>query len=296
MAYFAEVVDHGGFAAAGRALNLPKSKLSRRVAELEERLGVRLLNRTTRSVAPTEAGVRLLASLQSALTSLDDALDSVAGFRGQVAGTVRIGAPDGLGNCFLAAELGALVSLHPGLVVELVPLPRIFSLSRREADLAIVLDQPADGRLVVSRLADYSLGLYAARGYLTREGVPAETADLAAHVLDTGVEDMAYASALDYGALLEISPGRKFRCASVVGQLEAVRAGTGIGILHDFAVNGEAGLVRVLPAVSFRRSYYLLSHPESAAVRRIATCRDFLVRRFREARARFLPEAGQSDR
>lgn len=286
---FLAVAREGQLLSAGKKLGLNHATVSRRLDALEESLGTPLFVRRPSGSLPTAAGERLLEvaeRLETAVLGISEELRDVAA---EVAGTVRIGAPDGLGNCFLAAELGALVSLHPGLVVELVPLPRIFSLSRREADLAIVLDPPADGRLVVSKLADYSLGLYAARDYLARDGVPAETADLAQHVLVTGVEDMAYSSALDYGALLETAPGRKFRCASVVGQLEAVRAGTGIGILHDFAVNGEAGLMRVLPAVSFRRSYYLLSHPESAAVRRIATCRDFLVRRFREERARFLP-------
>jgi DNA-binding transcriptional LysR family regulator len=287
---FLAVAREGQLLSAGKKLGLNHATVSRRLDALEEALGSQLLIRRPSGSTLTAAGERLLEvaeRLETAVLGISEELRDVAT---EVTGSVRIGAPDGLGNCFLAAELGSLVAMHPGLVVELVPLPRIFSLSRREADLAIVLDQPADGRLVVSRLADYSLGLYASHGYLAREGIPAETTQLARHVLVTGVEDMAYSSALDYGELLEKSSGRKFRCASVVGQLEAVRAGTGIGILHDFAVNGEAGLVRVLPEVSFRRSYYLLSHPESTSVRRIATCREFLVRRFREERARFLPE------
>lgn len=286
---FLAVAREGQLLSAGRKLGLNHATVSRRLDALEESLGTQLLVRRPAGSNLTAAGERLLdvaERLETKVLGISEELRDVAA---EVAGTVRIGAPDGLGNCFLAAELGALVSLHPGLVIELVPLPRIFSLSRREADLAIVLDPPEDGRLVVSKLADYSLGLYASRAYLAREGVPAEAAQLAQHVLVAGVEDMAYSSALDYGDLLEKSPGRKFRCASVVGQLEAVRAGTGIGILHDFAVNGEPGLVRVLPEVSFRRSYYLLSHPESTSVRRIATSREFLTRRFREERVRFLP-------
>lgn len=286
---FLAIAREGQLLAAARKLGLNHATVSRRLDAIETALGTQLFVRRPAGSTLTAAGERLLEvaeRLETAVLGISEELREVAA---EVTGTVRIGAPDGLGNCFLAAELGALVSMHPGLVVELVPLPRIFSLSRREADLAIVLDQPADGRLVVSRLADYSLSLYASRAYLDREGVPADTSALAGHVLVTGVEDMAYSSALDYGEILEKSPGRKFRCASVVGQLEAVRAGTGIGILHDFAVSNDAGLVRILPKVSFRRSYYLLSHPEAASVRRITTCRDFLTRRFREERLRFLP-------
>ncbi len=286
---FLAIARDGQLLSAARKLGLNHATVSRRLDALEAALGAQLFVRRPAGSTLTAAGERLLEvaeRLEAAVLGVSEELRAVAA---AVAGTVRIGAPDGLGNCFLAAELGALTAMHPGLVVELVPLPRIFSLSRREADIAIALDQPADGRLIVSRLADYSLSLYASGDYLAREGRPGNTADLAAHVLVTGVEDMTYSSALDYGEMLDKSPGRKFRCASVVGQLEAVRAGTGIGILHDFAVSRDSGLVRILPAVSFRRSYYLLSHPETAAVRRIVTCRDFLTRRFREERHRFLP-------
>lgn len=286
---FLAIAREGQLLAAARKLGLNHATVSRRLDALEASLGSRLFVRRPAGSALTAAGERLMdvaERLEAEVLGISEELRAV---EAEVSGTVRIGAPDGLGNCFLAAELGALVAMHPGLVVELVALPRIFSLSRREADLAIVLDPPTDGRLVVSRLADYSLGLYAARAYLAREGTPKTVDALAEHVLVTGVEDMAYSSALDYGAILDKSPGRKFRCASVVGQLEAVKAGTGIGILHDFAVNRDSGLLRILPKVSYRRSYYLLSHPEAAAVRRISTCRDFLSKRFREKRARFLP-------
>lgn len=287
---FLAVARAGQLLSAARKLGLNHATVSRRLDALEAALGTPLFVRRPAGSTLTAAGERMMEvaeRLETAVLGISEELRSVAA---EVSGNVRIGAPDGLGNCFLAAELGALVTSHPGLVVELVPLPRIFSLSRREADLAITLDQPADGRLMVSRLADYSLSLYASSAYLEREGIPADVAGLAVHVLIAGVEDMAYSSALDYGDILEKTPGRKFRCASVVGQLEAVRAGTGIGILHDFAVTKEMGLVRILPEVSFRRSYYLLSHPEAAAVRRITTCRDFLTRRFREERHRFLPD------
>ena len=219
------------------------------------------------------------------------------GFRdaaADVSGTVRIGAPDGLGNYFLAAELGALTALYPDLVVELVPLPRTFSLSRREADLAIVLDRPMEGRLLVSRLIDYTLSVYAARAYLDRHGTPKSVEDLAGHVVVTGVEDLAYASALDYSGVLEKHGRSRFRCASVMGQMEAVRAGAGIGVLHDFAAGrhleaqGPDALVRILPGIGFRRSYFLLAHPDTAQVRRIAVLRDVLAQRFRAERARFI--------
>ncbi len=87
-----------------------------------------------------------------------------------IAGTVRIGAPDGFGVSFLAPRLGRLTARHPELKLQLVPVPRSFSLSQREADIAITIERPEQGRLVSSKLTDYTLGLYASADYLGRYG------------------------------------------------------------------------------------------------------------------------------
>ncbi len=286
---FLAVSRQGQLLAAARRLGLNHATVARRLDALEAALGTPLFDRRPAGTVLTEAGERLLPAAERIETELLGIAESLKAQEAEVAGTVRIGAPDGLGNYFLAAELAALSARHPALVVELVPLPRTFSLSRREADLAIVLDAPAEGRLVVSRLIDYSLSVYAARAYLDRHGAPERPEALAAHAVVTGVEDYAYASALDYSALLERHGGRRFRCASVMGQMEAVRAGAGIGVLHDFAASAAGDLVRILPGIGFRRSYFLLSHPDTMAVRRIAVLRAAIVARFREARGRFLP-------
>src|SRR3546814_16499313 len=81
-----------------------------------------------------------------------------------------------------------------------------------------------------------------------------------------------------------------------MGQLEAIRSGAGIGILHDFAADGHLDLVRILPDLTFRRSYWMMSHPDTHAVRRIATCRAFIMKRFREERERFLRLPGTAPR
>lgn len=286
---FLAVARHGQLLAAGRSLGLNHATVARRLDALEQSLGTPLFDRRPAGCVPTQAGERLLPVAERIESELLGVSESLRDEEADVSGTVRIGAPDGLGNYFLAAALGELTRRHPNLVVELVPLPRTFSLSRREADLAIVLDPPAEGRLVVSRLTDYTLGAYAVRGYLDRHGTPASTADLKDHAVVTGVEDLAYASALDYSAALEKHARRKFRCASVMGQIEAVRSGTGIGILHDFAAGAIDGMVPILPEIVFRRSYYMICHPDTSSIRRIAVLREFLIRRFREERRRFVP-------
>ncbi|CAH2604560.1 LysR family transcriptional regulator [Rhodovastum atsumiense] len=287
---FLAVARSGQMLAAAARLGLNHATVARRLDALEDSLGVRLFDRRPAGSVLTQAGEQLLPTAERIETEILGIIETSHEKASSVTGTVRIGAPDGLGNYFLAVELGKFTRLHPGLVVELVPLPRTFSLSRREADLAICLDPPTEGRLLVTRLSDYSLSVYAAGSYLAANGTPIAPDDLADHVIVTGVEDYAYASSLDYAMALERHARRLFRCASVVGQMEAVKAGVGIGILHDFAARGSAGLVPILPQLRFRRSYHLLAHPDTQALLRVASCRAFLARRFKEERLRFLPD------
>ncbi|MGV6873487.1 LysR family transcriptional regulator [Pseudochelatococcus sp. B33] len=286
---FLAVARHGQLLAAARRLGLNHATVARRLDALERSLGTPLFDRRPSGCVLTQAGERLFPVAERIEFELLGITESFRDEEADASGTVRIGAPDGLGNYFLASELGELTARHPDLVVELVPLPRTFSLSRREADLAIVLDRPAEGRLVVSRLTDYTLSVYAAHGYLERNGTPASLEALGDHTVVTGVEDLTYASALDYSAALQREARSRFCCASVMGQIEAVRCGTGIGVLHDFAAASIDGLARILPEIGFRRSYYLLSHPDTHTIKRIAVLRDFVVRRFREERRRFVP-------
>ena len=286
---FLAVARLGQMLEAGRRLGLNHATVARRIKALEAALGTTLFHRRPNGSTLTEAGEHLVAVVERIEAEVLAVAARLGEREAEPSGTVRIGAPDGLGTLFLARELGLFASRHANLVIELVPLPRSFSLSRREADLAIGLDRPTHGRLILSKLSDYSLGLYASRSYLERMGKPEDETDLAGHAAVIGVDDYAYASALDYTAILADRASRVFRCAGAVGQLEAVRAGIGIGVLHDFAAIGTADLVRVMPGTAFRRTYWLMAHPDSHEVRRVAACRDFITRRFREERARFLP-------
>ena len=284
---FLAVARQGQILGAARRLGLNHATVARRLDALEADIGAVLLDRRPAGTTLTSAGERLLAVAERIETEVVGAAEDLSSEAAAVAGTVRIGVPDGLGNVFLAAELGRMTREHPDLVIELVPLPRAFSLSRREADLAIVLDRPSEGQLKVQKLTDYTLSVYAAQRYLDERGTPQSPDDLADHTIVTGVEDYAYASALDYAVALNRASRSVFRCASIIGQMQAIRAGVGIGILHDFTVDPDMDLVRILPMMSFRRSYHLLSHPSTHDVRRIAVCRATIVRLFKEERARF---------
>jgi DNA-binding transcriptional LysR family regulator len=183
--------------------------------------------------------------------------------------------------------LGALAARHPGLVIQLVPLPRTFSLSRREADIAITLDRPKQGRLILSKLTNYTLSVYAAQSYISREGQIATQADLAGRLFVTHVEDFAYSRALDYASSLGRLMSRRYECGSVVAQMEAVRNGHGIGILHDYAAVRFPELIRLLPATRFVRCYWITSHPDTHETQRVREVHRFIVGAVKAAKASF---------
>ncbi|SHE51010.1 ModE molybdate transport repressor domain-containing protein [Kaistia soli DSM 19436] len=287
---FLAVARTGQILGAARQLGLNHATVSRQLTALEGEVKAKLVERRTNGCQLTPAGEQLMAAAERAESEFLRVEAELSGASAGIAGTVRVGAPDGLGNYFLAAELGRLATEHAELIIQLVPLPRTFSLSRREADIVITLDRPASGRLVVRKLTDYSLGIYASDDYLARLGPIRSEADLSGRLVVTHVEDLAYSRALDYAAKLAHVSSRRYECGSVVGQVEAVRAGVGVGILHDYTAALYPELRRLLPEIAFRRSYWLTSHPDTHATRRVAAVADYIAARVRAARHAFLPD------
>ena len=181
---FVAVATRRSFRRAADELGTAPSTLSHAMRALEERLGVRLLNRTTRSVSPTEAGLQLLGQLQSALTSLDEALDSVAAFRGpgRIAGRVRINAPR-LGAALLVREvLPRMAERFPEVTVDLVVEGRLVDIVAGgfDAGLRLVESIPRD-MIAVPFGKPVKFICVAAPGYLKRAGMPKTPDDLMRH-------------------------------------------------------------------------------------------------------------------
>lgn len=284
---FLAVARAGQMLGAAGTLGINQATLSRRMAGLEAALGARLLARRTHGCELTDAGAALFETLERVETEMLAVQAKLQGAEAAAAGVVRIGAPDGFGVGFLAPRLSGLVDRHPGLSVQLVPTPRGFSLSRREADLAVMVGRPDKGRLVARKLTDYTLGLYAAPSYLAAHPAPAAAADLAQHRLVGYVEDLIAAPALNYAADFLRGWRSSLELTSAIGQVEAVRAGAGIGVLHDYLAR-DAGLVRVLPELAAVRSYWLAIHEALRDVARVRAAADFLTETVREAQGAFV--------
>ncbi|ARO14497.1 LysR family transcriptional regulator [Ketogulonicigenium robustum] len=270
---FLAVARHGQMLGAAKALGLNHATVARRLGALERALGNTLFQRRTNGSALTAEGEAFLRHAEAMESAT---LAATAAVGGDVEGTVRVGAPDGFGVAYLAPRLGDLLAQHPGLRIELVPVPRAFSLSRREADIAVTLERPREGRLIARKLTDYRLGLYAARSYVARHGLPATPDDLLAHPLVGYVDDLIYTSSLDYTAAFLKNWRTTLAISSAMGQTEAVRAGAGIGVLHRFMARDDAGLVAVLPEHIVTRSYWTVVHEDLRNLRRVALVANFL--------------------
>ena len=272
---FLAVARNGQILGAARNLGLNHATVARRLTALEEALGSRLFTRKTNGSELSGEGERFLVHAERMESAMLAASQS-AGADSLIEGTVRVGAPDGFGVAFLAPRLGELTERHKGLRVELVPVPRAFSLSRREADIAVTLERPREGRLVARKLTDYRLGLYAAQSYLDAHGAPQTLDALAVHRLVGYVEDLLYTASLDYTGEFLKGWRSSLAVSSAMGQTEAVRAGAGIGILHAFMAGRDAGLIPVLPQHTLTRSYWTVVHEDLRSIRRVALVSDFL--------------------
>jgi len=285
---FLAVARTGQLLAASRRLGVNHATLSRRVSALEEALKTRLLIRRTNGCDLTAEGEAFLRAAERMETEMLAVQASIGRIDTAVAGTVRVGAPDGFGVSFLAPRLGRLTARHPELKIQLLPIPRSFSLSQREADIAITLERPEQGRLVSSKLTDYTLGLYASRGYLDENGTPDTVEDLKAHRRIGYVEDLIFTASLNFTGEIMRSWDAGFEISSATGQTEAVRSGAGIGILHDYIARQHPELVRLLPAASIRRAYWTTWHESARDLVRVRTVAEFVQELVRQEHGIFL--------
>lgn len=282
---FLAVARRESLSAAGKALRIDPATVGRRISRLEDSLGARLFVKSPQGYALTETGARLVPraeAAEAALRGLDEVAETPEGLTGQI----RLGAPDGCANYLLPQVLAQMCDRHPGLEVQLVALPRVFNLSKREADMAIGVSRPEAGRLVVQKLTDYRLHLAASRHYLAAHPPIASRGDLKAHRLVGYIPDMIFDKELDYLAELGLA-APPLASNSVSVQLNFLRAGAGVGVVHDFALPAAPDLQRILPDdISLTRSFWLIRHADDARVPRLTRFAEDLVRLCRAEMAR----------
>ena len=252
--YFSIVVEKGGFAAAGRALGIPKSRLSRRIAQLEERIGVRLLQRSTRRFAVTDAGQRFYRHCQNVVAEAQAAEDVVAQMTAEPRGVMRISSPIGLTQNILTGLLPEFCERYPQVRVLVISTDRRVDIINEGIDIALRVRErlDTDADLVVRQFGRGSMVLAASPDYLRARGRPQHPQDLAEHdtisYLET--EQQVWDLHSRDGAQYRLEHRPRVICGDFPFVLAATLRGLGIALVPSFVCTGALAngeLEMVLP-------------------------------------------------
>ncbi len=265
MRVFLAVARAEGLSGAAPLLKMDPSTLGRRIARLERNLGAALFVKSPQGYALTDLGERMKLRAAQAEVHLAQARDEGQGDTSTLTGQIRIGAPDGAANFLLPQVCAAIQKDNPQLEVQILALPRVVNLSRREADMAITVSPPAAGRLTVQKITDYQLHLAMRADAPALDGLD----DLRDRPIVGYIPDMIFDKELDY--LGEIAAARvQMASNSVAVQLQMIRQ-FGVGIVHDFALPFAPELQMVLTdQVALTRSFYLVRHTSDRRSDRLA--------------------------
>jgi DNA-binding transcriptional LysR family regulator len=285
VAVFVRVVDAGGFTPAAQALGVPKSSASRSVRQLEEALGVRLLQRTTRRLRLTSAGQAYYERVASALAGLEEAGAAAAEAQDTPRGLVRLAAPSEWGSWLIAPVVSSFVERYPEIRIDVSFTSRDVDLVREGFDLALRVGKLKDSSLIVRPVGTVAGGLFASERYVARRGAPETLAALASHdVIGYRKEGGLPRMPLEGPEGVEtVSVDGPVVTDDLGFVFEAVRLGMGIGLLPVSGCVSHLGLVRVLPAYAKPGLVLSVVYPSSRYVPlRVALFRDALVEHLQE--------------
>ena len=265
------VAREGSTIAAARSLGVNQSTVQRRLAELEARLGQRLVERQASGYRLTDLGAAVLgqaAEVEAAALAFGQAVADLG--RGR-AGVVRLTCPEPIAvRLMQAGFIARFQAASPGLTVEFVLSDAYVDLARGEADVALRSGDTDDAVLVGRKIAESLWAVYASRDYVARRGAPASVAEMAAHPLIGFEDSMARHRAVIW--LREVAPGAKFAAhsTSVLGLVSAAKAGVGVAALPMALGDAEADLVRVFgPVPELTRAWRVLAHPDQRHTARV---------------------------
>jgi DNA-binding transcriptional LysR family regulator len=285
--FFLEIARAGTLAKAAEFLGVDATTASRRLRRLEARLGTTLFERTREGQVLSEQGEALLAKVEAmaraAMTISEPGAQEPAD---KLAGVLRISASEGFGSWFLARHVPEFVTAHPLLTLDLVASSGFLSLSKREADIAVMLSRPRAGPVIARKLSDYTLRLYAKADYLETAGRPFKPDELRAkHRLVGYIPDLIYAPELSYLNEIQSALAPELRSSSINAQHHLIAAGAGIGVLPCFMGDADPALERVLPEVRIVRSFWLVTHQDTHQFARIRAGRDWIMQIVEENRS-----------
>lgn len=285
--FFLELQRSGRLLTAAKRLNTTHTTVARHIESIEKHLGTALFVQHAQGYELTPAGESLLKHAEAmenlALLAQEDITQSF-----NPLGKIRLGVTEGIGVGFLTPRIGQLFERYPGLEVELVAVPRFVSIINREAEISVHLERPNADLLITRKLTDYRLALYASPAYLAKAAPLRNREDLALHQWIGYVDDLLFSQELLFLNSFCRSPQVAFRSTSVVAQQEAAKAGLGIAVLPLYMAEQDKALVRVLPAETIQRSYWISTRRELHKSVRLRVVWDFFLQLCREEQGTLL--------
>ncbi|VFR19099.1 Transcriptional regulator, LysR family [plant metagenome] len=276
--YFLEVARTQRVSAAARRLGVEHTTVSRRVKALEASLDTVLFEKSrSAGFVLTADGQRLFVRAEQMENTLQSAREELSGIGEAISGHVRLGATEGFGTYVLTPLLMDFHRRYPHVTLDVLPVPRFVSLSKREADLAITIERPQRGPYVCSKLCDYTLRLYGTPAYLHAHAPITRRADLADHTFIGYVDELLFSDRLRY--LEDELPGSNvvLRSTSVIAQYHAALQGQALAVLPCFIASQDSRLTPVLADdVRITRSFWIYCHEDARRLKRVAALWEFL--------------------
>ena len=289
---FLAVAETGSLSEAARRLRVSQPTLSRRIAGLEAQLKTQLFKRHPRGLALTDAGDTVLAGARRVEEEALAIERRAEAAQASLKGTVRLSLTEALGSMWVPSKLAAFHAAYPDLCVELLVDNRAVNLVRREADIALRMFRPDQPDLIAKKVGRVKMGLYGAKTYLARRGVPQTAEDLKSHDMVGFDEGMSQVPAVQRLERLFRPERIIHRSNSFVGQLMATTAGIGLGVHDCVFADADPRLTRVVPTViDHPMDAWLVTHSDMRRNPRIRVVFDFLEAAFAADQAAFLGEA-----
>lgn len=252
MQAFVAVADQQGFAPAARKLGLSPSAVTRLIAALEERLGARLLQRTTRQVALTDAGSRYLARVRRILADVEEAEEAVEGERTRPGGRLVISAPVGFGRLHVSPVVSAWLKRYPEVGADLRLSDRMINLVEEGVDLAVRIGHLPDSTLVARHVGEMRRIVVASKDYLKRHGEPKRPADIASHQTIqfgamTAVPDWRF---VEDGREIRVAPSPRLTTNSADAAIQHAEQGGGLTrvLAYQAAASLNVGRLKIVLA------------------------------------------------
>lgn len=273
------VATEGSTIAAARTLGVNQSTVQRRLAELEGKLGHRLVERLPSGYQLTEFGAAVLPQAQNVAAAIEDFVLSVEEQSRSLERIVRVTCPEPI--AFRLTQSGLLDKFHaahPALKIEFVLNDKYVDLAKGEADVALRSGDTEDSVLVGRKIADSLWALYASQSYVAQHGAPASVGDLADHPLIGFEESMTKHRTVSW--LKEVAPGAQYaaRNTSVLGLIYAAKASVGVAPLPMSLGDSEPDLVRILgPIPELTRAWRILTHPDQRHTVGVSALFDFIL-------------------